>query len=455
MALFTTIEQRLASVLRAALGAAMLVGTGLCQALPTLTLSCLMPQDAPQRLQLEQVLGQAFLSMGYQLELAYLPTEQAIAALREGRLDGDCGRVANFNDFTGLSLVRVEQPIRNTALVPWALAGRKNLAFAPRQQLRVAFYTPGVAIESLLRKMNYQQLIPVPDTKTGFELLQSAEADLFFGYDFAIARHLAKQPSRAFVNLGAQMIIPIHLFLQPKHQRLAEELAQRLTELLEQSPIQAPTIATHATNLKPFRMVCIAEQESGGFTQIETYYRDLFAQLGYQVFLTYEPPQRAIASLRAKHYDGTCGGFEDFNRRWELTMTRVDEVSANLAITVWSNNPATEIRSIEQLAGKRVALVRGHSINPSALGAELWGATEFVSNTEIGLKMLAAGRVDAFVGFDYFIKSNINRLDLVNTVYRAGSLIQLDAYPYLQPEFEPLAAPLATLIKARGPFTNF
>lgn len=431
-----------------------IVSLCLCQAssaLPSLTLSCLLPQDQAAYPLLQGLLNQAFEPLGYQVQLVDLPTEQVIDGLRSGRLDGDCGRAYNFDQLTGLNLIKVASPLRNTSLSPWALAGRPQLKQQPRSQLRAAYYAPGLALASLVGQLGYAEVLPVADTAAGFALLDQGRVDLFYGYDFAVASYFARRPIQPYQNLGAAMIVPVHLFLHPRHAALAGQLAAHLVQLLVQTPIPAATPQAPDSKLKPFRMVCVAELESDEFPVIEHYYREIFARLGYQLLLDYEPPQRAAASLRRRLYDGLCGGTDNFNQLWDLSLLRVGAPVAHLALQAWSTDPALQVLSPQALSGRRVALVRGYPLTLQLLEDIQLQSQEEVTSTGTGLKMLAAKRVDIFLGIDFFVQHSLNRLSLSEAVFGSGLLHRFDVYTYLQPEFAELVTPMEQVIRARGP----
>lgn len=418
---------------------------------PTLTLSCMLPKEQPAFTLLQQLLSQAFEPLGYEVQLVDLPTDQVITQLRSGLLDGDCGRALTFDQVANLELVKVETPLRNTSLSPWALANRSDVIQKPRNVLRAAYYAPGLVLAGMVSQLGYVETVPVTNTSAGFSLLDQGRVDLFYGYDFAVAHYLEQQRDHRYQNLGATAIVPVHLFLHPRHASLAGPLASQLARGLTQTPMPVVAVQPTDVQLKPFRMVCVAELETDEFPMIERYFRAMFAQLGYRLSLSYEPPRRAAASLRRKHYDGLCGAIANFNQLWDMTLLRVATPVAHLSLQVWSTDPAWQLQSPQQFAGLRLAFVRGSPIITALLKGVNYQSLAEVPNTETGLKMLAARRVDVFLGVDFFVQHSLSRLALSEALYAAGTLLRFEAYPYVQPEFEALIQPLEQLIQARGP----
>lgn len=77
-----------------------------------------------------------------------------------------------------------------------------------------------------------------------------------------------------------------------------------------------------------------------------------------------------------------------------------------------------------------------------------------VSTDSLGLKMLAAGRLDLYIGSGMQVATSLNRLALRRPIYLAGTLTTVEFYPHLHRRHQHLAAPLAAelkrLIDARG-----
>lgn len=425
---------------------------------PVLTLGCLLKPGYPDYEFLLPLLTSAFAQAGYDTRVVNLPTDTIVMQLRNGALDGDCGRVRNFSKSHDIDLVRVEPPLLFANMASLVRVENPQTNSTHNADIRAAYDTNVVALGTWLPKFDFKTLIPVAGVDEGLARLDQGLTDQYFGYHGDLERYFKQHPKyRAHYRyLGPSMVFPIHLFLHPKHRDLADKLGEILALQLRKKLSQLSPAETQALQApkrdadKIFNMVCSTKIGSAEFTLAKKYYTTVFAMLGHQLHMTYETPPRALASLRAKRFDGVCGRRANFAEQWNLELERVNVPVIHLNLEAWSTDPFYNVNKPEDLKGLRVAHVRGQELFPMPL--KHYQVAEEIEVIDIynGLKMLAAGRFDVLIDKGLFFENALGQLHINNGLFKVGTFYDYDAFLFVQPEHRQLLKPLETLIQQEG-----
>lgn len=193
---------------------------------------------------------------------------------------------------------------------------------------------------------------------------------------------------------------------------------------------------------------CSVSANNQYYEQAESFYRKVFTKLGYRFSMLSLPRTRELAELKKGQLEGSCG--RRFSPPYAVfpELVRVPVAIGTLSQVLLSRDATPGIPSLSDLPdGKRIAYVRGGIT-----------ATEFVNqypnldpiavvDAEVGIKMLAAGRVDYFLGISITTRDVLTRLHFDQKIYQHVQMNKLEIYPYLAPKARYLVEPLENAIK--------
>lgn len=419
-----------------------------------LTLGCVAKPEYHDYQHVIPLLRKAMTKLGYQLNIKTLSSDELIRQLRNGSLDGDCGRVYDYREVTGLELIKINPSVRQAYISGWALADNRPLKKTPKDMLQVASDERALALKTWVKKLGYKQVIYTPNTKKGLELLKQKKVDIFYGYESAIRSEYGATLDNEFVYLGPSIAIPVHTFLQPRHANLAKKLEPYLVKESKGNIFKSPFSKAGPINnkKKQIRLICAAIDGSKEKQALDSYFHDIFSTLNYGLTLDYQPPARAISNLKKDLlYDGSCARHKDFATLNKLNLIRIESPVAKIAIEVWTGDPLLQISHLNQLRNMNIAYVRGLTGIKEMQKEDSPFKLIPVKNTKTGLKMLAANRVDAYIGLHYFISNTLSELSSQRPLFASGTVLNVPIYMFLQQRNQYLEKSLTKLIKEKGP----
>ncbi len=200
---------------------------------------------------------------------------------------------------------------------------------------------------------------------------------------------------------------------------------------------QTPWVSLPASLVKQDKRIvfgCSIPSESKYYKLGEDFYRKLFKQLGYGFKMIAMPRGREVAELLNNNLDGTCGRRKDAPHPIFSTLERLPMPIIVLSYELLSRDPYPDIRYLDELpAGKILAYVRGGAVAQDILDKQLHINVFKVLDAEVGIKMLAGGRVDFFFGISASINDVLSRLEFKHDIHRKRLAEKHEIFTYLIP----------------------
>ncbi|BFM17931.1 hypothetical protein R50073_41140 [Maricurvus nonylphenolicus] len=167
------------------------------------------------------------------------------------------------------------------------------------------------------------------------------------------------------------------------------------------------------------------------------------ADLGISINLMSYPELRSIAELKQGSIDGICGVSKALYRNRLEEAILIPVVIAKAEIELWSKDKSyfIELSDNPQVLDFNLGYYRGGTIEILLDKYNLSNPIA-VASTEQGLKMLAAGRIDAFVAtnFNLWASRDMLKLDQLNVEIQKIALGNVDMYFVLHFRHENIAA---------------
>lgn len=199
---------------------------------------------------------------------------------------------------------------------------------------------------------------------------------------------------------------------------------------------------------------CWLPPHSAHFIKLDTIYREAFAALGYDFVMHHRPTLRSIQDANHGMSDGECARDSHYLASApESPLIRVDVVVASADLQIWSHQPDIRIDNLSELnSGKyRLGYMQGSAATKSLLTPERQQDAQRLVTSEIGVKMLSAGRIDALIISEASVKRILAEISLPNPIYHAGTLFRQSAYVHLHPRHRQLVPGLTRELRQRIP----
>ncbi|GAA5316454.1 MAG: hypothetical protein AseanaTS_16580 [Candidatus Pelagadaptatus aseana] len=284
------------------------------------------------------------------------------------------------------------------------------------------------------------------------ELLDSDQADMAILWEEGIYQHQALMGEKHIEVEHLFLTLPLFSYLTEANRDVIEILNRRIPMITRKSETQSyqltPPEKAHPHSIK---MVCSMPLQGSTYTQLESLYRAAFNNLGYNLEYHYILRARAVEELKAGRVDSECARTQHFSKITEGQATRVNSIVLTGSIDAFANHNNRQLQGYDDLTGEdRVAFVRGTQMIEDKL-VETPVQIVPVTSAEHGLKMLSAGRVDFYVGFNRETQITIDKILLDTPLFNVGLLDDVTAYPFLHKRYQHLAVPLAAeLEKIKG-----
>lgn len=199
---------------------------------------------------------------------------------------------------------------------------------------------------------------------------------------------------------------------------------------------------------------CWVPPQFTAYGEMEALYRDAFDALGYDFQMQHRPTQRSLQEAINGITDGECIRTGNVLERGpEFPLARVDVLLVSADLEVWSLDEEVRIGSLDDLleSDYSIGYPRGAEAIPELIARHRIDNAHPVASTEVGLRMLAAGRIDLYVEAGTVIRLTLRELELPQTPHSAGVLMRLDGYPYLNRRHQDLLPALTRELRTRVP----
>lgn len=170
--------------------------------------------------------------------------------------------------------------------------------------------------------------------------------------------------------------------------RVLPGLCLALSVLLVGGPVLAEEVRLVYEDFPPFESLQGGEAQGESVTLI----RQVCAQLGLTPVFMHRPWARALDDVRTGHADGIFSLFRSEEREKSLIYARQPLAHDETVVFVVRDDLHPE--SLEDLAGLRVGLVRGHYYG-SGVVERAPGSLQFFKDVRAMFAMLCEGRIDA------------------------------------------------------------
>ncbi|GAA5317827.1 MAG: hypothetical protein AseanaTS_30340 [Candidatus Pelagadaptatus aseana] len=397
---------------------------------------------------------------GYDFEMVSAGPAEIVRLLSSGEVDGDCARAESFGERMGsLPLIKTEEPLRQAYIGAWTTKQKWRpdlLNVEHRSTLRFGFVRGIIFLQQLTSSMGFDQVVELDSTEQGVEQLKAGKIDVWLDYEAVFGGVRSQSLDHDIRLVGALASLPVYPYLLQQHRELVPLLSDEIAMLARQEPYQhhRKKVGDEGGGRgRPIVFVCSLAREVPVYDQIYSNYSQAFAALGYRFEMIHLPILRAEAELLSNRVDGSCGRAADFFKIWP-EIVKVAEPVMPVTIQAWSRNVSLQVGGRDSFRGKgyRVGVVRGtHTIKHLLMQ---YGQKHLIHVTSpiIGMKMLAAGRLDIFVDSATSVRSVVQRMGINQPLYMVGNLHHLDVYPALRPGLEALAQPLARELKSLNAF---
>ncbi len=205
-----------------------------------------------------------------------------------------------------------------------------------------------------------------------------------------------------------------------------------------------------STAREKLHFVCSIPQDHREYIELSKGYRAIFDRLDIDFSMQHAPLLRSIALIESGQADGGCvHSMALYKENRTQNIMPVDVILIKVDLQLWSHtkgisvNPNTELHQLGSKAGYK----RGAIVVEDYLNKQKHLTIQSVETDELGLKMLAAKRLDFYIGNEIQINEAINNIDAGEKVYFAGNVATINLSPSLNIRHKDLAIPLAREIK--------
>lgn len=416
---------------------------------PQIVFTCLTQPNQLGFQHFERIHREIFDDMGFEFRLEHSDKEHALAGLKSGKFDGDCGRHSEFVELTGLDhLIRASHPFRVVSFNLWY--GPNTPKDKPRQTLSVGYNNNLIFIRPILERMYFQELRGLQNETDIISGLvdESLEATISFGT--AMEPFREKLAEKGISNEGPILSVPIYSLLHSKHTALVDDYNRRLKQALIDKPFKPPFSARiPSRQVNEVIFSCSVPKDSPQFALLELVYREAFEALGHKFRLISLPRVRETAELHRQNIGGSCGRTASLLAT-NPEITGIDITAAYADLRVWSSNPDESFAAIADIPPhSRIGYVRGSTAveNDGPLDNNPQLTFLGVANTAVGIKMLDAKRIDYFLGFKINTINILTSITTRNTIYSAGDISGKRIVPILTEQWSHLATDLESELK--------
>ncbi|MDP1985547.1 MAG: hypothetical protein Q8K23_23610 [Sulfuritalea sp.] len=212
----------------------------------------------------------------------------------------------------------------------------------------------------------------------------------------------------------------------------------------------------------PVFHMAAAQPDSAEYRYAVLLYTEAFKRLGIPVEVAAYPLERRAALADAGDLDGEASRARAYGDA-HPDLIRVDEAIIRFTFSLFTGNPAVTIQRLEDLAAGnlQVEYRRGILICENALKkfvpAERLAT---ITNTEQGVKKLAAGRSDVYCDIDVYIPEVLRSPEFkgVTGIRKLFDIASVPTFPYVNKKHAALAPRLAAVLKqmkAEGLYEKF
>jgi len=209
-------------------------------------------------------------------------------------------------------------------------------------------------------------------------------------------------------------------------------------------------ISTAGMARETIHFTCVQPTDSTAFQYLLPLYQEAFDALDLNFSMTSNPALRDVAEANAGRSDGQClRSYNYAETEGVENLHRVEVLVWTGSYQMWGHSSDTNfsLKSTDAFTGYRIGYRRGIAPVRDYLKRRKVTVTEKPATTAIGIKMLAAKRLDIYIDGESSIADARRDLLLRQPLYLLGTIEQVKTYPYLHKRHRHLATPLAAQLK--------
>lgn len=404
----------------------------------------------------EKLYRRAFASMGYKFSMSHAPRQQALELLRTEQVDGDCGRIATFEEISGLTnILLVNQAYRTVEFSAWH--NPKRAISQDRSQIHVGYLQDSIFIPSFLTDMGYRRISSFNNNQSLIKALADQKIDLIMHYNAAMISARKNHPELDFKYHSHILSLPMHGILLKKHAHLASALSTFIERYTARSPYQPPVTLPKPTGPNEFTQLkfsCPIPSDNTYFPLIEKAFNKSFHQMGYHINLVSMSRAREIAELRQGNMDGSCGRTRLLGESLKDQMILIDVPATPMRLQLWGTTPNLNIQSFSKIPkGSRIAAERGTAALLPHLKQHFPITLEYAS-AKSGLTALSHGKIDFYIDIPESIGINLEKVNSQIPIYLNGEIKGPNVYPLLHVRHKFLQPQLTELLRKQAQTKN-
>lgn len=215
--------------------------------------------------------------------------------------------------------------------------------------------------------------------------------------------------------------------------------------------VAAPTFASEP---KHITFSCWIPAELPAFNALEKLYRESFAEIGYTFTMIHHAPLRSLSIANQGITDGECARVANYRSiASKSPLERVEVMIAKTNLHVWSHDKNLKFNGPRSLLNKdyTIAYIKGTVAMQLVLARLPLKNLQTVSNTGLGIKMLARKRFDILIYPEAVFNQEAARIPLDVELHSLGALMELEGHPYLHKRHNNIKAAFTAALQERVP----
>ncbi|WP_423893982.1 hypothetical protein [Candidatus Pelagadaptatus aseana] len=410
-------------------------------ALPSdvLRLGCLSSLGMPDTEFLQSIMQPVLDRHGMRLEIVQMPPEQITQSIREGSVDGDCGRSAYYSSLFDGALIRVEPAFRNETVVVWGRKDKRDLA---PEELALGFPKGWNSIKYDVLALGYKGWRIFEDLDQVAREASAGNVDAFVSYYAAIDVRMPQLQQMDLVYHRDLYTVPVYVHLAKRFEWLLPELKQAIRLRKQASPYPDYDVTQfEQRDRRHIVFGCSVPPKYPAFEQVKRFYQQAFGELGYDFTLVPLPRAREVAEVLNGRLDGSCArpNVAPFSSSAELIQLEVPVARATPQLL-------THIKDLSGVAAAaheaKLAYVRGGQWAGQKFGLLGDRKSIGVTTVDIGIKMLAAKRIGFFVDNSLMQDTVLGAMKIDTPLYRHSLGEPYYLYPFIKRSHQELVKPL-------------
>jgi ABC-type amino acid transport substrate-binding protein len=408
----------------------------------TLIFGCISPAHQVDTRFVDSIIRPVVAGHGYDLRYEHLSGGELVSLHRKGALAGSCGRAPDFNETTGLKLVRIDPAFRRAKFGLWGNKKNYEKFNQRRERLRVGIRTDVPYITRLAKEMGLERLSYFSSVDSAVKALEGGAIDALLAYEASISSiETANEPLEL---LDYVVSFPAHVYVGEQYRSLVPKLSAAIEKRIQMDAYD-PYPEITLPEIKPNQIIfgCPIPDDSPAFKHLAKAFGEAFNILGYDFKMVSLPRARDVAALVTDKIDGSCGRMDipPFNQ--DPNLLRLEVVSGSFSVKVVSTKPRELIRSLDDLErGSRIGFIRGTKLSADMVSSYPHLSAVGLTSSDIGIKMLAAGRIDYLADVPVTIDYLLKKININKKIYVVSDFPDRYFYAYLRSRHRALKKPL-------------